>query len=55
MALRISKIVIQFLLRENEQRDAHFLSLIYSNYTILYMFRTNTCSKHVEDSLIGIN
>ena len=26
---------------ENDQIDAHFFSLIYFNYTFLYMFRTN--------------
>jgi len=31
-------------IREKDQQDAHFSSLIYSNWTILYMFRTNTCS-----------
>ena len=32
------------LIRGNSQRDAHLFSLIYSNKTILYMFRTNNCS-----------
>jgi len=27
--------------RENDQQDAHFISFICFNYTILYMFRTN--------------
>ena len=43
------------MLRENDQLDAQFLSLIYFNSTILYMFWTNNCSKDIEDSLTGIN
>jgi hypothetical protein len=43
------------MLRENEQQDTHFLSLIYSNKTTLHMFRTNNCSKRVVGILIGIN
>jgi len=31
-------------IREKDQQDAHLFSLIYSNKTILYMFRTNNCS-----------
>ena len=31
-------------IRETDQQDAHLFSLIYSNWTILYMFRTNYCS-----------
>ena len=31
-------------MRENDQRDALFVPLIYSNWTILYMIRTNDCS-----------
>jgi hypothetical protein len=31
-------------IRENDQQDAHLLSLIYPNQTILYTFRTNNCS-----------
>ena len=53
--VKISKIVSQFMQRDNEQRDARFLSLIYSKKITLHMFRTNNCSKRVEDSLIGIN
>jgi hypothetical protein len=33
----------QISVRENDQLDAHFLSLIHSSQTILYMFRTNNC------------
>ena len=31
-------------IRENDQQDAHYFSLIYPNQTIPYMFRTNNCS-----------
>jgi len=34
MALKISNTVTQFMLHENDQRDAHLLSLIYSNRII---------------------
>jgi len=37
-------IYIYIYTREKDQQDAQFFSLIYSNYTILYMFWTSNCS-----------
>ena len=39
-----SKPCIVIHIHEKDQQYAHFFSLIYSNWTILYMFQTNKCS-----------
>ena len=41
--------------RENDQPDVQFFSLIYSNYTILYMFRKNISSSSAYSILRALN
>jgi len=36
--------ILQYIC-ENEQQDAHFISFICFNYTLLYMFRTAACTE----------